>query len=261
MKKQSLMRRKIKRERIIRRTLSTILYVSLFLITGSLIKENQELKEEINQKEVEYQTQLKNAAYERKLTITSLHNIIDDLNEIIENTDAQLKVVEEVNKSYVDELNTFRKRSELYDKYEYAVIYDNERTELTYEEIEYGEDLMIARGYNPHLMFGMIMAESRGKTTVVNSSSGATGYGQFLNSTAKWLWTNMLHKDSYYPDIRKDGKSNILLMATYYDYLYSECGSTFNVIKSYSGNDTDEGTQGYLNEVNRFTSTVGEVIN
>ena len=264
MKKQSLMRRKMRRERIMKRTAMRFIYVSLFLVIGSLVRENQELKETINQKDIEYQA----LAKEKTMAITNLHYIINDLsdeneslNSIINDMDDQLKAVASVNESYVDELNTLRKRSELYNKYEYAVMYDDERTELTYEEIEYGEDLMLAKGLDPDLMFGTIMVESRGNPNAVNKTSGATGYGQFLNSTGRWVWKDLLGNNTYHSDIRKDGESNILMMATYYDYLYSEVGNTFNVVKSYSGNSTNEGTEEYLSNVNSFTRQVGEVVN
>ena len=120
---------------------------------------------------------------------------------------------------------------------------------------------MVAKGYDPHLMFGTIMVESRAQSDAVNISSGAMGYGQFLNSTAEWVWTDILGNNTYYSDIRKDGKSNIQMMAAYYDYLYTETGSTFNVAKCYSGNTTNEGTSEYIAKVNSFISTVGAVLN
>lgn len=189
-----------------------------------------------------------------KLTVNNLRNIVIDL-------DSQLQEVSEVNKSYVDELNTFRQREELYDKYEYAIMAGNKRTDLTYEEVQYGEDLMISKGLDPHLMFGSIMVESTGRVAAVNKSSGAQGYGQFLDKTAEWIWTDMLGNKTYNSNIRKDGKSNILMMATYYDYLYPiSKWSTFNVVKCYSGNSTDEGTASYIRKINDYTSTVGVTI-
>jgi hypothetical protein len=188
-----------------------------------------------------------------ELTVNSLRNVVNELNE-------QITDVSEVNRTYVDELNTFRKREELYDKYEYAIMAANKRTDLTYEEVQYGEELMASKGLNPHLMFGSIMVESTGRVAALNQSSGATGYGQFLDSTASWIWKDMLGNKTYHSDIRKDGKSNILMMATYYDYLYPIVGNTFKVVKCYSGNSTDEGTASYIKRINDYTSTVGVII-
>jgi hypothetical protein len=192
-----------------------------------------------------------------KLTVENneLCNIIDEI-------DDQIEEIESINKSYVDELNMLRTRAELFDKYEYAIAYGSSgRTELTYEEIKYGEDLMLAKGLNPHLMFGTIMVESAGKPDAVNNESGATGYGQFLDSTAKWVWTKLLGHSTYNSNIRKDGMKNIQMMAEYYDFLYAEHGSTFKVVKQYSGNSTNVGAAKYLAKVNSFTKQVGEVVN
>lgn len=233
-------------------TVMAFIILALCITIGCLAKENNDLKVTVSKNnEI-----LKNKNDEIvKLTFENqeLCNIIDDI-------DDQIEEVEEVNKSYVDELNELRTRSELYDKYEYAIAYGDERTELTYEEIQYGEDLMLAKGLNPHLMFGTIMVESNGKPDAVNSESGATGYGQFLNYTAEWVWTKLLGNSTYNSNIRKDGKANIQMMAEYYDYLYAEHGSTFKVVKQYSGNSTNVGAAQYLAKVNSFTKKVGEVV-
>lgn len=245
------MKQKIKLMQIALITL-TLVIIALFVVIGCLVKENQNLNLAVS-KNNEVLTEKNNKIMELTFENNELHIIIDEI-------DDQIKEVETVNKSYVDELNELRDRSELYDKYEYAIVYGGERTELTYEEIQYGEDLMLARNLNPHLMFGTIMVESNGNPDAVNNSSGATGYGQFLNSTAKWVWTKLLGNNNYNSNIRKDGKKNIQMMAEYYDYLYSQNKSTFKVIKQYSGNSTDEGAMNYLNKVNSFTRKVGEVI-
>ena len=192
------------------------------------------------------------------------NQLVSDLKATIGELNTQLQVVAETNKSYVDELTEFRTRSELYDKYSYAIIDDcGDRTELKYAEIKLGEELMLEKGLEPHLMFSSIMLESSGNPSNVNRSSGATGYGQFMDATAKWVWTKLMGNNSstYYSDIRKDGETNIRMMAEYYDYLYDlKDGDTFKVIKYYSGNSTDAGAQWYLNKLNYFAGKVGVVI-
>lgn len=241
------MRIKRRRERMIKLIMRSFLISIFSFIMISLAKENMELRQE-----------LRETIYEKNNIIAELTHTIGDLNNTLQETDKQLRHVASVNESYVDELNTLRNRAELYDKYEYAIIYGGNRTELTYEEIQLGEELMLSKGYDPHLMFGSIMVESNANPNAVNKSSGATGYGQFLDSTARWVWTSLMGNDSYYSDIRKDGKVNILMMATYYDYLYSVTDSTFKVVKCYSGNSTDEGTRRYIARVNKFIGQVGE---
>lgn len=187
---------------------------------------------------------------------------IQQLQSTIQQLDSELQQVSDVNKSYVDELNELRSRQELYNKYEYAVLdEEGKRTDLTYEQIKLGEELMEENGYNPHLLFGTIMVESNGNPYDVNSQTGATGYGQFLDETARFTWVNLLNNNYYDPDIRKDGTSNIKMMASYYDYLYNKVGTTFNVVKCYSGNSEDSGAQSYLNRINKYTSKVGAFVN
>lgn len=231
-----------KRERALKRATLMAIFAVLFTSLILLAKENDKLRASLQEKDA---------------IIADLNYAIDDLSTVVQETDRQLRQVSNVNKSYVDELNTLRNRAELYDKYEYAIIYAGQRTALTYEEITLGEQLMLDKGYDPDLMFGSIMVESNANPNAVNKDSGATGYGQFLDSTAKWVWTDMLGNSTYYSDIRKDGKANILMMATYYDYLYSVTGSTFEVVKCYSGNSTDEGTRRYIARVNKFINQVG----
>lgn len=206
--------------------------------------------------------QYKKETIEATEKLNGQNQLVADLKATINELDSQLKLVEEVNHSYVDELTELRSRSELYDKYSYAVIDEcGNRTELKYAEIKLGEQLMLEKGYDPHLMFASIMVESRGKEDLVNKKSGATGYGQFLDSTAKYVYTNLMGKSGYYSDIRKDGETNIRMMAVYYDYLYKlKKGSTFKVIKYYSGNSTDAGTQKYIDKLNYFAGKVGVVI-
>lgn len=232
----------------------TFIIICLCITIGCLAKENNNLQATVD-KHYEVLRDKNNEIIELTLKNSELHNIIDDI-------DDQIEHLESVNKSYVDELNMLRTRAELFDKYEYAIAYGNSgRTELTYEEIKYGEELMLAKGLNPHLMFGTIMVESAGRPDAVNNGSGATGYGQFLDSTAQWVWTKLLGNSTYNSNIRKDGFKNIQMMAEYYDYLYAELGSTFKVVKQYSGNSTNVGAAQYLAKVNSFTKKVGEVVN
>lgn len=192
--------------------------------------------------------------------ITQKDKVITDLSLIIQEVDNNARQVMNVNKTYVDELTELRNRSELYDKYSYAIINGTTRTELTYDEIKLGETLMKEKGYDPNLLFGTIMVESGGNPNAVNSSSDATGYGQFINSTARFVWTDLLNNDNYYSEIRKDGKSNIQMMVAYYDYLYDIHGDTFGVIKSYSGNSTNSGAYSYLSRINNYTLKVGATV-
>lgn len=214
-----------------------------------------------NLKYQDINNQLHDTLKEQNVLIEDQNKTIEDLLYVISEQDMQLQQVSETNKSYVDELTELRSRSELYDKYSYAIINEsNQRTLLTYEEIKLGEQLMLEKGYDPNLMFGTIMVESGGDPNAVNSESGATGYGQFLDSTAEFVWLDLLDNEWYSSEIMKDGESNIKMMAEYYEYLYNTKGNTFQVIKQYSGNITDEGAAQYLAKINNYTQQVGVII-
>lgn len=192
---------------------------------------------------------------------TEQNNQVAALKETIDGLNQEIQSLSEINKSYVDELNDLRSRKELLDKYEYAIFDESgNRTSLTYAEIKLGEDLMAESGHDPNLMFGTIMVESRGNSAAVNPVSNSTGYGQFMNSTARFVWTDLLGNSNYTPDIRKDGESNIRMMAAYYDYLYEKNKSTIKVVKEYSGNSTMAGAMSYLNKINSFTRKCGVTI-
>lgn len=242
-------------------TLLTSICTALIIIIISILFCVRNIYNDYNAMALYYDTLKENTSN----TISNLYlelsdkdNKINQLKEIIDSQDRELQNISEINKSYVDEINYLRSRKELYNKYEYA-IYDEmgERTYLTYEEIKLGEDLMLEKGYDPNLLFGTIMVESRGNPNVVNEETGATGYGQFMDETAEFVWNDLMGNYDYYPEIRKDGESNIKMMANYYDYLYKTEGNTFSVIKRYSGNATNYGTLNYINKINSFTNKVG----
>ena len=120
-------------------------YAALLCVIVSLNTENKELNKTIEDNLAQYNdtiNEYNNTINEKDKKIEELNNTIQDLDVIINDLDVQLVEIARVNESYVDELTEFRKREELFNKYEYAVIDDGYRTDLTYEEIKLGEDLM-----------------------------------------------------------------------------------------------------------------------
>lgn len=264
--KTSKLKQKRYQDKLVKKLISLIPFLVLIFIIGIQAKQNkdllvqiEELNWEIDQDNYEIAAlgqSLNAISEEYKKDVETLNATIDDLN-------LQLEEMAEINKSYVDELAIFRERKELYDKYSYAIINDlGKRTDLTYEEIKLGETLMLEIGRDPHLMFGTIMVESGGDRDAVNKDSGATGYGQFLKSTGKWVYENLMGLKNYDPEIRKDGPTNIKMMARLYKWLYyTYDGDTLKVVKHYSGNSTNKGARSYLERINRFTNKVGVTVN
>lgn len=143
------------------------------------------------------------------------------------------------------------KAEELYTDYSYMYYDTNgDRNDVTPEQVQYAVDLMTEKGLDPGLLLGSIMVESEGHADDVNSSSGATGYGQFLASTGRYIYEDVLQLGEYdHSTTPKDGTTNILMMATYYEILYKQYGGdTMSVIKQYCGG-SDSFAQQYYQKV------------
>lgn len=187
---------------------------------------------------------------------------IEEQNKTIKNLNSQLKELSNNNKDILKELDVYKEREELYNKYEYAIEYEGQRTDLTYKEIKYGEEKMKEENLDPDLLFGIIMVESRGTRNAKNNESTATGYGQVLAGTGKYLYEDVMGngKGTYNHSYAYDGKTNINMVSTYLGYLCDNKSSLFGAVKQYCGRD-DAGTQSYLNCINSFTGTKNKYFN
>lgn len=224
--------------------------------------ENASLKQKVIDLELESsQTEADYSSTINKLksNIISSNNVINTLND-------EVLILKKDNKSLAkqyDKLNRHYKvlasRKELYDKYEYIVMYGGKRTDVTYKQIKIGEQLMMENGYDPNILFSIIMVESRGNASAKNVASSATGYGQFLTSTGRFVYEDLMKngKGTYNHSMAKNGDLNIKMTAHYLDYLLSyHDNNLFNSIKNYSGRDTS-GTNRYISWMNRFSETKG----
>lgn len=160
---------------------------------------------------------------------------IDELIDISETLDQQ-------NQEYYEELENYRTREELHDKYEYALFASNgERTDITYDQIITLESLMEESEIgDPDLILSMVMTESGGKETAANSTSTAKGFGQFLNGTSQFVYTKLLGNpgSEWSPEIAYNGTTNLEMMVAYTDYLYElHDGDLYKVIQSYRGKE------------------------
>lgn len=236
-------------------------YISIMIIIGLLlIGIAQEFK--INNLE-SYNMILGNTNQSLTSDINKLEKQNKDLVEVTKDITDELDNAKSLNEKHVDTINKYRKREELHDKYEY-VIYNKEgiRTDLTYDQIQTGEELMLAKGLDPDLLFGSIMVESDGKENAKSSISTASGYGQFLNTTGKFVYEDLLGNDKGIYDhtiTPFDGDINIKMMVAYYDYLYKQTGNTFSVIRCYSGGSSSFANY-YLSKINSYTKTTGSIV-
>ena len=195
-----------------------------------------------------------------ELAISNYDNVVatnKDLNTKLENMivnilelDTENVSLVESNNSYYEQLTTFKERAELYDKYEYALVYEGERTDITYDQLKTGIDICEESGIDPNLLFAFIMAESHGQEKAKNPESSATGYGQVLKTTGEYVYENLLGnpQGSFTSTLLLDGTTNIQVTATYIAYLRDNTSSMRELIASYRGYDDPD----YYNTIEKW---------
>jgi len=164
-------------------------------------------------------------------------NYINELNSSISKYDYENKSLEtELEKRDVI-ISLFSQREELHDKYNYAII-TNERTDLTYGQIAFAEQEMISRNMDPNLILELFKLESNFDETATSNFSTARGYGQFLGSTAKWIWEECLENGPYNHNMAFDGYVNIEMTAEYLGLnLQTYNGDIRKTLVAYNGNE------------------------
>lgn len=167
----------------------------------------------------------------------SFNNTIDELTTIAQTLDEQNQSLVQSNQEYYEELEKFRQREELYDKYEYSLYSGRTRTDITYDQLLFLEDLLKDSTINDQdLILSWIMTESGGKEDARNSESTAKGYGQFLDGTSKFVYTSLLNRDDWNPNVALNGYINLEMMITYIDYLYEvNNGDLYEIMRDYRG--------------------------
>lgn len=199
--------------------------------------------------------QLEQRNKELEESTSSMQKISEDMYDAYAEMDKSLKKVVKVNKSYKKDLDTFKEREELYDKYDYCIKYNGERTDLTYDQIKYGEDLMKEKGYDPNLLFSIFMVESKATEVIKNPKSSAKGYGQILDSSGHFIYDKLYEgkKGKFQPEYSYNGNTNIEMTVTLLDYLIKRYDNLDRVIMHYSGRDSNS-VRWYIKEMNKYSN-------
>lgn len=245
------------------------LLVCLMVMVMIYIKDhNTEVREQsrLSNENVELLNKVNSIAAEKDAFYTQVRNdnvLLSDNGAILcyisKVLSEQNKQLFEQNQAQLKELEMFRDRVELYDKYDYAIIGDDDkRTDITYDQLLLLEDLCNNSVVNdPDLFLAWIMTESRGVETAKNSSSSATGYGQFLTSTSKWVFENLcdFEDQKWSSKVALDGDINMEMMVAYVEHLYtSNNNNLYTAIDSYRGAHSD----GYIAKINSYLATKGK---
>ena len=217
--------------------ISSALLVNATLLNKELIKENNYLHEE-NMKLIS----ASNMYFDTALYFADMAASMDE-------TNATLKEMVSIQE---EELVAYRSREELLDKYEYALYYGGKKTDITYGQIISLQEYCEEKGYSNEmvdLVLAIAMKESTGNSQAYNKSSGATGYGQFLNSTAKFVYTKLQGNENYTHDAALDGETNLKMVADYMDYLTDYYGGSVpKAMDSYRGCHD----KGYIAIINKY---------
>lgn len=141
-------------------------------------------------------------------------------------------------------LDTYYTRSELYDKYNWAMVRsDGSRTDIQYSQLLSLEELIEDKGMEPEtldLVLAIAMVESNGVEDAKNPESTASGFGGFLSGTGKFVYTELMNNDSYnHSDVAMNGTDNLQMIVYYLDYLNDLYDGNLNeVIRNYRGLDS-----------------------
>ena len=150
-----------------------------------------------------------------KETYEKVNSQVKDLMDTVSELDSQNKELADENKKMHSDLKKYEKRSELFDKYEYAIYHGKKRTSFTYSQLELAEDIMEEKGMDTNLLLAIAMTESGGNEKSQSTSSTAKGYGQFLSGTGKFVYEDLMKAGTYNHNYALNGKTNIKLMANY----------------------------------------------
>lgn len=138
-------------------------------------------------------------------------------------------------------LSEYQLRTNLYDEYEYALInYNGRRTDLYYQELKTLINESNSRHINPHLTLCLIGLESGYIRNSSNNKSSALGYGNILNSTGDYIYSNILKMSGKYEHEKMalDGEMNIKMTIGYLDYLLKKYnGDVRKSLVAYNGNE------------------------
>ena len=251
-----------------------LIVVLLFSSTCALASKNINLRKELSKTKNEHnklasnytklyqisvdlnrEYQVTNFNYSKdKETYEKVNSQIKDLMDTVSELDSQNKKLAEENEKMYSDLNKYEKRSELFDKYEYAIYHGKKRTSFTYSQLELAEDIMEEKGMDANLLLAIAMTESGGNEKSQSTSSTARGFGQFLSGTAKFVYEDLMKAGAYNHDYALNGKTNIKLMANYLKYLQGSRNSVYGIIESYRGipNCTS-----YMNKVDSYLNQGG----
>lgn len=195
-----------------------------------------------------------------KQNFVQAYTSLQSMSATVVDLEEMMVTLDEQNKEYKAQLLKFEEREELFDKYEYAIMRGNNRTDITYDQLITLEQLVAESSIKDEdLILALIMTESGGNAGARNSTSTAKGYGQFLDGTAKFTYTQLMGKDNWYPEVALDGDVGLEMTVAYVNYLVDRYDNDlYGALRSYRGK---QDISGYVAKLDSFLSTKGKSVN
>lgn len=184
----------------------------------------------------------------QKLASTA-QNINDELNTLKTEYNTNMK-----------RLADFEERSELYDKYDYALYYNGKRTDITYQRIKNVEEYAKESGMTEDaaaLVLSLASTESHGQASAESSTTTAAGLGQLLYTTAKFIYEDEMNngKGTYNYSLALNPDLNLKMTTSYVGYLADYYnGDPNQVVSAYRGTSSDTG---YIKAIERKLNNSG----
>lgn len=108
-------------------------------------------------------------------------------------------------------------------------------------------------GVDPKIIFGIIKVESSFNPNAKSSSSSASGYGQFIRSTAEYIYEKKLNRGAYNHSMAFDPYLNIEMIAYYISSHYKTYGNYSKALIRYNGGELG---QRYADKVLAFANSL-----
>lgn len=138
--------------------------------------------------------------------------------------------------SKVNEYKTLTKMDiDLYNEYSYAIEYP--KSDVTLDDIKMITRIAKEYDLNPHLWLSKVELESGYRSYAKSSSSSASGWGQVIKGTAKWVYENKLKLGTYNHSTMGTNKEiNTRISMYYLSSLIKENG-VYNGLIRYNGGE------------------------
>ena len=222
--------------------ITVVLSILLTLYNLNLIgKKIKHMTYEIIQQKIEYELD-----ENRKLLFDNMKNIneYDIMYETIESQDKKNTIMKEINNKLIELEGLIKDDIKLEDdiKEEFDYVISKKGYHMNIENVFYLIDTANKYDLDPHFIIGLYQLESGFNPNASNSKSTARGYGQFLHSTAKWVYEDILKKGEYYShDLAFDPEINIELTCAYLNYLMEQTdGDYMKSLLLYNGYELGE---------------------